>query len=169
MITTRRLTLVPATPELVEDELAGGGRLADRLHAELPADWPPEYHDEAALGRTREALAEAGAAGWWLHYILWKEPPRLALVGVGGYKGPPQGGAVEIGYSVVPSWQRRGIATEAVSGLVAAARKRGADTVIAHTLPGLVPSIGVLEKLGFVPAESPAPGVIGFRLGEERL
>jgi RimJ/RimL family protein N-acetyltransferase len=73
-------------------------------------------------------------------------------------------GAVEIGYSVVPSWQRRGVATEACKALIEGAWGRGARAVVAHTLPELEPSIGVLRKLGFSRAASQEPGVIAFEL-----
>jgi RimJ/RimL family protein N-acetyltransferase len=159
--------LVPATPELVDDELSDPALLAERLGAELPADWPPEHHGEQVLEFTSKALEDPAAAGWWLHWFVWLEGERRVLAGTGGFKGPPDDGVVEIGYSVVPSWQRRGIATDAIREFIARARERGARAVIAHTLPSLEPSIGVLRKLGFEPAGSPEPGVIGFRLDLE--
>ena len=161
---TSRLRLVPATTELVEAELEASDRLAGELDADLPPDWPPEHHGERMLRFTREALGRPGAAGWWLHYIVLAEAERHTVVGTTGYKGPPEEGVVEIGYSVVPSYQRRGLATEACEVLIEAAWERGADAVIAHTLPHLAPSIRVLQKLGFEPAEPPEDGVLAFRL-----
>ena len=81
-----------------------------------------------------------------------------------GYKGPPAGGVVEIGYSVVPSHRRQGLATEACRALIESAWNRGAEMVIAHTLGGLEPSIGVLRKLGFAPTDSLEAGAIAFIL-----
>ena len=40
------------------------------------------------------------------------------LVAAGGYFGPPAGGSVEIGYSVIPEARERGYATELVEALV---------------------------------------------------
>ncbi len=154
-----RVTLVPATVALVDAELEGAERLAGLIGASLPPDWPPEHHDRATLEHTRDALGEPGAAGWWLHYFVFDEQ----LAGVGGFVGPPRDGVVEIGYSVVPSMQRRGIATAAVAGLIERARDRGAHTITANTLPELEPSIGVLRKLGFEAAEPARDGVISFR------
>jgi RimJ/RimL family protein N-acetyltransferase len=71
---------------------------------------------------------------------------------------------MEIGYSVVPSWQRIGLATEACRALIESAWQRGAQVVVARTLEGLEPSIGVLRKLGFAPSDSAEPGVVAFRL-----
>jgi RimJ/RimL family protein N-acetyltransferase len=86
------------------------------------------------------------------------------LVGTVSYKGPPVDGLVEIGYSVVPSWQRQGLATEASQALIDAAWAQGAEVIVAHTLPELKPSIRVLEKLGFAASESSEPDVLAFAL-----
>jgi len=163
-LATARLRLVAATPALVDLELADRARLAEALEADLPPDWPPRYHDAERLGLTREALEAPDAAGWWLHYVVLTDAARHVLAGVVGYKGPPAEGVVEIGYSIVGSWQRRGIATEASRALVEAAWQRGAAVVVAETLPGLEASIGVLRKLGFAPAEPRRPGVLAFEL-----
>ena len=168
LLTTSRLRLVPATPALVEAEIAGEQRLAEELDADLPRDWPPEHHDGDMLRFTRKALEGRDAFGWWLHYIVLTDATRPILVGTAGYKGPPSGGVVEIGYSIVPSWRRRGLATEACQALIHAAWQRGADVVLAHTLPTLEPSIGVLRKLGFEPSEPPEPGVLAFALRRGR-
>ena len=140
------------------------GRLAKALSVEVPTDWPPEYHDADRLRFTRNALEDRRNAGWWLHYVVAVTAPRPTLAGVAGYKGPPVDGSVEIGYSIVPSCQRRGLATEAVRMLVAMAWDRGVKAVDAHTLPHLVASIGVLRKLGFVSVVGPEPGVLAFEL-----
>jgi RimJ/RimL family protein N-acetyltransferase len=170
-LVTPRLRLIPATTDLVDAELRSAQALGDALGARLADDWPPEHHTEAMLRRTRAALERPGAAGWWLHWIAWTADGRPVLVGTCGFKGPPTspptppaGGTVEIGYSVVPSWRRRGIATEAARALADAARARGAGRVIAHTLPHLEPSIGVLRRLGFEPGPPPEPGVLAFVL-----
>ena len=157
------MQIVPATVELVDAELRDPAELADALGAELPPDWPPEFHGPEQLAFTREALARDGAAGWWLHYVLAEGGGIPVLAGVCGTKGPPgDDGVVEVGYSVVASHRRRGLATAAVAALIDSARARGARTVTAHTLPHLEPSIGVLRKLGFVPADPPEEGVLAF-------
>ena len=145
-------------------ELAHQDRLAEKLDVDLPSDWPPEYHDADRLGFTRKVLEAPDAVGWWLHYIVLTDVTRPTLVGVAGYKGPPSDGVVEIGYSIVASWQRRGLATEACRALIEAAWQRGAKVILAHTLPHLQPSIGVLCKLEFVPSQPQEPGVLAFAL-----
>ena len=163
-LVTSRLRLVPATSALISAELDDVERLGELLGAAISPDWPPEHHDADTLRFWLEALSQPGAAGWWLYYMLMMDTTTPALVGTVSYKGPPTEGTVEIGYSVVPSWQRRGLATEASRALIESARKLGVTTVIAHTLPHLEPSIGVLRKLGFAQAESSEAGVLAFAL-----
>jgi RimJ/RimL family protein N-acetyltransferase len=164
LLTTPRLRLVPATSALITAELEGVNRLKDVLDTDVPPDWPPEHHDIDTLAFWRKAVRQRGASGWWLHYALLTSSKRPTLVGSVGYKGPPTGGVVEIGYSVVPSWQRMGLATEACRALIESAWQRGAQVVVARTLEGLEPSIGVLRKLGFAPSDSAEPGVVAFTL-----
>ena len=166
-LTTSRLLLVQATPVLIAAELESTGRLADVLDAIVPPDWPPEHHDVQTLRFWSEQLSRSGAAGWWLHYVVLRNADPGTLVGTVSYKGPPVDGTVEIGYSVVPSWQRRGLATEASRALIEAAWSRGAKVVVAHTLPDLKPSIRVLQKLGFAASESSEPDVLAFALRRE--
>ncbi len=165
MIRTARLDLVPATPALVRADLAGPEALARALGAAVPADWPPELFDEPALRYTLEKLDEGPeAAGWWLYYVVRRA--GAVLVGVAGYKGPPVDGAVEVGYSVVPTHRRQGYAAESTGALVAHAFARpDVARVLAETLSALAPSIGVLEKLGFrLEGEGSEPGVIRYSL-----
>jgi RimJ/RimL family protein N-acetyltransferase len=79
-------------------------------------------------------------------------------------KGPPADGVVEIGYSVVPSRQHLGLATEASQALIEAAWERGCQAVIAHTLPQLKPSLRLLRKLGFTCVGATKDGELEFRL-----
>jgi RimJ/RimL family protein N-acetyltransferase len=163
-LVTPRLWLVPATPTMIRAELDDQQQLGAILDAVIPADWPPEHHDEGVLGFWLEQLARPGAAGWWMHYAIVTDHATPTLVGSVGYKGPPADGVVEIGYSVVPSWQRRGLATEASRALIAAAWERGADVCLAHTFEHLEPSIGVLRKLGFERLGPSESGELEFRL-----
>ena len=152
------LTLIPATPELVEAELESAERLAEALGLRLPEDWPPEHHDDDVLRWVLDRLREPGQAGWWLHYLAQDG----TLCGTGGLKGPPRDGEVELGYSVVPSFRRRGIATAAMRRLIAHARAHGASRAIAQTLPELEASIGVMRKLGMQPIEPREPGTVAY-------
>jgi RimJ/RimL family protein N-acetyltransferase len=164
VIVTSRLRLVPATVEILEAELRDPAEAAALLGAQSPPDWPPLYNGPRAFAWSRDRLREDPAwVGWATHYVLFED----TVVGTCGYKGPPDDDeTVEIGYSVVPSFQRRGIASEAAQGLVANAFARGVRRVRAHTLPPPDgdASIGVLRKLGFDDAPSTEDGAIGHAL-----
>lgn len=163
-VTTDRLVLVPATPALIREAFVGDAALARMLDAQVPADWPPEFYDADTLAYTLERLESDEASGVWTTYFFLRREDRM-LVGIGGYHTPPsEEGAVEIGYSVVPSMQGHGYATEATGGLVDRAfEDPGVTRVVGTTLPGLTPSIRVLEKLRFVLSDvAPEPGVIAF-------
>src|ERR1041385_6253242 len=103
-----------------------------------------------ALSRLDLWLKPADAeSGWAVWYILLRGP-RPLLIGTCGFKGPPDaGGRVEIGYGIVESQQRRGLASEATNALTEHAFSRGVRAVLAHTFERLTTSVRVLEKCGF--------------------
>jgi [ribosomal protein S5]-alanine N-acetyltransferase len=138
------LRLLPATIEhlvALRSDPASFGRL---IGSPVPEGWPefPESID-FTLDRLRE---HPGEGDWWMHFFLSGD----ALVGSGGFVGPPQDGVVEIGYELAPALRGRGLGTAAAKALVEKARATGAvTTVIANTLAHDNPSTGVLRRLGF--------------------
>ena len=136
-IATRRLELVPSTPEEARRQVASMSA-SDR--AQLSADW---------LERLRLTTT---ADPWVLGFTMVDQTSGDA-VGTCGFKGPPDtNGTVEIAYGVSPAHQNRGYATEAAVALVHFAF---ADTrvrvVCAHTLAETNASARVLVKSGFSP------------------
>lgn len=154
-----RLQLAPATIASLEAELRHDyAALADLLSATVPSSWPPDLYDDDACRYSLTKLRESPEqSDWWTWYILLPQPGRTPdLVGVGGFKGPPETGVVEIGYGVIKDFQRRGYATETAAGLVRWAQAHPhIRMVAAHTLPELTASILVLEKNGFVRRGTP--------------
>ncbi len=71
------------------------------------------------------------------------------LVGLGGFKGEPRNGAVEIGYSVAPDHRGFGHATRAVADWLRGAAAAGVRHAVAHTRAEPNPSARVLERSGF--------------------
>ena len=149
-ILTDRLELVPASRELLVIAQGSDAALARAIGARLPASWPPEFYGPQSLQFTLDRLSEhRDKDGWWLHWFLLREP--RTLIGYGGYKGPPgEDGTIEVGYAIVDDHQGKGYATELTAGLIDHAREQGAvRRVVAETMPDRIPSIRVLEKLGF--------------------
>ena len=161
--------MVPGTVASVQAELARDFEtFAQLLAAYIPRNWPPALYDDDARKYSLNKLQHPPhQTAWWTWYFLLRGHGKLReLIGVGGFKGPPRGGIVEIGYGVLDQYQRRGLATEAAEGLVHWALARSqVRKVAAHTLPELTASIRVLEKNGFVQKGKPEePGAIRFEL-----
>ena len=148
-VETDRLILLGATADILYAHLAGHAALCLQLDAAVPAEWPPEHWDDAAVRWTLESIGtQAAESIWRLFYVLTRDP-RPVLVGTCGFKGPPDAtGTVEVGYSMLPAWQCRGFATEATMALIGLARRQQAVWVIADTYPSLAASIRVMEKCG---------------------
>ncbi len=178
VIHTPRLVLVPATVDALRAELEGRAAFARVIGATVPEDWPPELYDEGAIRWSLGALErDPGFANWGLYYIVLPtrspESDDSIVIGTGGIKGPPNpAGLVEIGYAILPAWRRRGYAREAADGWLAWAFSDPRVTrVVAHTLPELTASIGVLRSAGFIfagPGEDPGePEAIRYEIARE--
>ncbi|HIF24060.1 MAG TPA: N-acetyltransferase [Gemmatimonadetes bacterium] len=91
----------------------------------IPESWPPPLYDRDAIGWMPERLAaDQGSGAWGFRYFVHRAeaPAQGRAVGAGDFKGPPSpDGSVEVGYSVLPEFQRRRFATEALKGLMARA------------------------------------------------
>lgn len=142
-----RLNLVDGNLELLTAAVTGGGALEALLGVSVADDWSgfPE-----ALPILR-ASYEVSPHGHRWGSLFFVEPHVRALVGFGGFKGPPSSdGVVEIGYAIAPAFQGQGLATDAVAQMV---RRAFEDAIIravdAHTLGYANPSTRVLEKSGF--------------------
>lgn len=156
-LTSPRLELICTDLALALAELHEPAEFARMLGVAPPPDWPPPLNDEHSQRFFLELLRQHPEdARWTMYYFVHTTPGASdktagrELVGNGGFKGPPsQAGVVEIGYSILPSFQRRGFATEAARGLVAAAFAWPQVTQVnACTLPGLAPSIAVMQNCG---------------------
>jgi ribosomal-protein-alanine N-acetyltransferase len=155
---TQRLTMVAATLKHVRVELESPEQLSVLLDAQVSAAWPTGEYDRDAMEFFRARLEEGGpeVEGWYGWYAVRKADARgpRALVGAGGYFGPPDSeGVVEIGYSMLPEWRRMGYASEVVRALLERAFSHARVTkVIAHTAESNPASSGVLLRCGFVAA-----------------
>jgi RimJ/RimL family protein N-acetyltransferase len=167
MLTTPRLRLVPATVALARAEIADREDFARLLEATIPDNWPPETLADALPLFLQWMEAAPDRVGWFGWYAVTRDDNVLA--GSVGFKGPPQEGAAEVGYSVLPQFQCRGYATEMVAALVRwALGQPGVDRVIAETEPVNVASCRVLKKVGFTLAGAGTePGSVRFEIRSE--
>jgi RimJ/RimL family protein N-acetyltransferase len=129
-----------------------------KLRPEPVEGQQPTWHRQYPLPDSIDAIALLFAAHramlgaisespkWWIHQIVVDG----VVVGDIGFHGPPTPEmAVEIGYSVVPAWRRRGVASRACALILQQAWQDGADTVVAETDADNVVSQMVLLRNGF--------------------
>jgi RimJ/RimL family protein N-acetyltransferase len=168
LLKSHRLTMIASTLEHIRTELDAPEKLSGLLDAQVSKAWPPGEYDRDALEFFRACFEAGGEAvvGWYGWYAVREavaESPR-ALVGAGGYFGPADSdGTLEIGYSVLPEWQRQGFATEMVESLVAHGFTFPAtNLVIAHTFEANPASIAVLTRCGFRAAGVGREGALRF-------
>jgi len=140
----------PATAEQLRALIDGPDRFREAFGLTV-VDGYLEFPD--ALPFSLRWLEEDGVAPEWASYLFIHIEDR-AVIGMGGYKGPPADGIVEIGYGIAPAYRRAGYAAAAARALIERAHAVGVTTVIAHTLAEPNPSTRVLGKLGFVQTDT---------------
>lgn len=146
----------PVRRAWIEALVAGDEVFTERFGNRVVAEWCgfPE-----ALAPILEAARRNDADPWGAHLIF--DVADGSLVGLGGFKGAPDDGAVEIGYAIAPSRQGRGLATAAARSLLERARAGAVRTVLAHTLAETNPSTSVLTRCGFTRTETLADDELG--------
>ncbi|MFA5331680.1 MAG: GNAT family N-acetyltransferase [Methanoregula sp.] len=171
-IRTRRLDLIPVTPEILAADIRDHGKLGRLLNAHVPGSWPPhEMNHEVLAEFLRMATEKTDPFFVCWYWVLDSEQGRV-LAGSGGIGSAlDQKGTVLIGYSVLDKFQNRGIATEAVRAMIPAIfADPDIHRIMATTFPELKASIQVLEKAGFsctgqtAPGEGLEEGTLGFML-----
>lgn len=150
VVRSPRLNLIAASNDLIRKDIAGRKYLAQALGVVVSDSWPPDLYGPRAMHFALTQLDDASEQGWSFWYLVTDTDPG-ELAGICGFKGrPDEAGMVEIGYSVLDRFRRRGYATEAVLRLVGwAFTHHNVHEVCAETFPHLTQSIGVLKKNGF--------------------
>jgi [ribosomal protein S5]-alanine N-acetyltransferase len=104
VILTARMRLVPATVALARAELMDRPGFAQILSAVVPDEWPPEMLADALPTFLEFIEAAPDQVGWFVWYAIVRGSGSTpdVLAASGGFKGPPEDGTVELGYSVLP-------------------------------------------------------------------
>lgn len=143
VLTQGRLTLREQLPE-------DAALLADGKPAGLV--WVDGVPGAGTVGAASMTVAAAAAGvyrpGWGVFAI--QRSDDLVALGGAGFHGPPDNGAVEIGYDLSESGRGAGWATDAARVLCQwALAQPGVLVVLATTEPANRPSQTVLERVGF--------------------
>ena len=146
MIETTRLQLIPCTREHLEILLSSEKELAEHISVDLADNWL--LFPESVRYSLKMIDDDERALIWGMHLIIHMADNKL--IGCGGYKGAPDDdGMVEFGYSIAPTYENQGYATEAARALI---EKAFADPdvlmVDAHTLAEWNASTKILQKCG---------------------
>jgi len=162
---TGRLELIAATPTLARAATKSAAALGELLACEVPPGWPPELMKDQQEPWAAQLEADPTLTGWSAWYIVQVKP--AVLVGSIGLSGRPDAdGCVECGYALLPKYQRKGYATEAMGGLIDWAFSHPeVRRIRAHTYRNLPASIRVLEKNGLSHVgDGDEPDTIRFEL-----
>jgi ribosomal-protein-alanine N-acetyltransferase len=150
-ILTKRLDLALLPVEFLEATAAGMSMELPGVN--VPEDWWRER--EIAAWRLADIQADEGYHPWSLRAIVCRDTGLM--VGFCGFHTSPNPAyltewiqdAVEISYSVFPSFRRRGFATETAQGLMRWAHQRGVKHIVGSTGVANAASAAVLRRLGF--------------------
>jgi ribosomal-protein-alanine N-acetyltransferase len=147
ILESQRLKLLPFTLELKKATLADRARLAEMLEVAIPDTWPGADLLEA-LPFFIEVMEKDPASLVWDGIIIHKAE-RIAIGGIGFHGGPDEAGMVEIGYNIIPAYERQGYATEMARRVIEwAFHTPGIQVITAQCLDDNLGSIRVLEKVG---------------------
>ncbi len=145
------LRLVAITPEmLLAEQENDAARLGSLLRARLTEEWPPvdwEPHLHRMIQKQYDELPES--FGWHRYVVLdgGLGRPRTLVGAIGGF--PRAYGDVEIGYSTLPAFQRRGYASAAARTLVDwLLTQEGVRSVSAQAYLNVTESIKVMQRCG---------------------
>lgn len=163
---TGRLRMVAITAPMLDAERRGDGSFGGLIGAKVTGEWPPEHWEPHVLDFIQKQTESDARTKGWNRYVLlkgrfWQKPTLIGAVG--GFAKPR--GEVEIGYSTLPAFQRRGYATEAARALVEMLfEDEEVVSVSAQTFPSLPESIKVMERCGMTyVGEGDEPGTVKYR------
>jgi RimJ/RimL family protein N-acetyltransferase len=159
-ISTRRLTLVPLSPEHA-DEMAAV--LADPDLYTFTGGSPPTRQEL----RTRYERWVAGSpdpAVSWCNWVIQLRSPRCLAGTVQATISTGDEPIAEVAWVVGTRWQGQGIATEAALALISWINQQSVRTVVAHIHPGHQASAAVAAAAGLTPTGQLQDGEMKWRL-----
>lgn len=148
VLTTARLRLVPISLSCTTVSPDQREPIANATGARVPESWPPEHYDQEMLDWTRGLYEKSPGGEYVPRYLILREPEPV-VIGMFGAMPPDADGRVIIGYSVLPDYQRRGYASEALAAFIEWVKRDPEVRIVAgDTYPNLIPSIKTMETCG---------------------
>ncbi|HLO52249.1 MAG TPA: GNAT family N-acetyltransferase [Kamptonema sp.] len=145
-IKTERLELIPYSVEVAEAAIADKYQIEKLLNVQVPSDWPWSEVEEV-LPFFAQLAADPLQLGWGAWLIIHSQ--ENMIIGDLGFGGKNEQGIAEIGYNILPAYQKQGYGFEAVQALVNwALTQPGLHKIIATCPQGHLSSMRILEKLG---------------------
>ncbi len=146
-----RIQLRPFAPAFILALIDGDDTFAEQFGAPAAEGLRDFFVSGEVSPIWLEQLRNAIDVDPWLHGFAVVDRASNTAIGTAGFKGAPdKDGVVEIAYGIVPSFEGRGIATEAAGVLVAFASSDPRVRIVrAHTLPEDNASTRVLKKNDF--------------------
>lgn len=145
---TAHLRMVARKQAHLDASAAGLARLAEAMGAIGVAEGFPVFPEELAH---KPSINFEFSQGFGLYYLVHRTDGLL--IGSAGLYGPPDAlGEVQAGFSIVPSYRRKGLASEALKGLIDFCRASGmVKAIVTNTLAGDEASGGVMLLVGLRP------------------
>jgi ribosomal-protein-alanine N-acetyltransferase len=161
------LRMVTITPEmLAAEETQDIAKLGELLRAKITAEWPPAEWEPHVYGFILKQYEEHPGTMGWHRFVVLSDGLGMNRTLVGAMGAFPKGeGDVEIGYSTLPQFQRRGYATACAKVLVEwLLTQEGVTSVSACTFPRLPESIKVMERCGMTyVGDGDEPGTVRYQ------
>ena len=175
IISSERLDLLPMTPAFLRASLLRDQDEAARLlGVAVPEDWPDGVENLLEM-RLADLEATPSLQPWLLRAIVLRETG--AMVGYGGFHTAPAAAylasfspqAVEMGWTILPAFRRRGYARETALALMHWARHHHHISEFILTIsPENLASQALAAELGFVVIGSHIDEVDGLEEVYER-
>lgn len=161
------LRLVAITPEMLDAEHSSDAvELGWLLRAKVTREWPPVEWEPHVYRIIQKQYNERPESFGWHRYVVLDGGLGRARTLVGAVGGFPRAeGDVEIGYSTLPGFQRRGYATVSAQTLVEwLLTLDGVRSVSAQSYTRVPESIKVMERCGMsCVGQGDEPGTVRYR------
>jgi RimJ/RimL family protein N-acetyltransferase len=148
LVETPKLRIVRLDLDAVTAAIEDRSKFERMVGARLDDDWPLKDMKDLLTFMKNQLGKDSGAMHWG-GVIVARDPDTV--VGDIGFHASPVSGEVEVGYSIVPSHRKRGLATEALRAFLKwGFQHPDVARVIARCEHSNLASQRVLEKVGFL-------------------